>query len=59
MKQFACGSVVPDCKAVFMAADEDGILDQVAEHARHDHGLDEIPAELVRAVRSNISTVAA
>ena len=59
MKQFACGSVVTGCQAVFRAPDEDEILIQVAHHARHDHGLTEISDELVAVVRQNIYTHAA
>ena len=59
MKQFACGSVVTGCQAVFRAPDENGILSQVAYHAHHDHGLTEISDDLVTAVRQNITTIAA
>jgi len=54
MKEFSCGAVVPGCTAVFTAADDDGILTQVAHHARVDHGLDSVPAELVAQVRAHI-----
>jgi predicted small metal-binding protein len=54
MKSFACGAVVPGCTASFRGDDEAEILAQVARHARHDHGLTEIPSELVAAVRSHI-----
>lgn len=54
MKSFSCGSVVPGCTATFTADDEQGILAQVAEHAHNDHGLTEVPAELVEQVRANI-----
>lgn len=59
MKQFACGSVVPQCHAVFEGADDDQILVQVAEHARVDHGMTQVSAEIVDAVRANIVTLAA
>lgn len=59
MKEFSCGAVVPACQAVFHAPDDDGILAQVAEHARADHGLTEVPPELVEQVRANIHPVAA
>jgi predicted small metal-binding protein len=59
MKQFACGSVVPGCQAVFEAPDEAGILSQVERHARQDHGLTEISDDLVAGVRDNITTIAA
>jgi predicted small metal-binding protein len=54
MKTFSCGAVVPGCTAHFTAPDEDGILEQVAHHAREDHGLSEVPGELVAQVRQNI-----
>jgi predicted small metal-binding protein len=57
MKQFACGSVVPGCQAVFTGKDEDEILGQVAEHAKADHGISDVSPELVESVRSNISAV--
>lgn len=59
MKQFACGAVVPGCQAVFTADDDDAILAQVADHARADHGLDEVPDELVAQVRGEIVEVPA
>jgi predicted small metal-binding protein len=57
MKEFSCGAVVPGCSAVFHASDEDGILSQVAAHARDDHGMDSVPAELVEQVREHIRSV--
>jgi predicted small metal-binding protein len=59
MKSFSCGSVVPGCTATFDAETDDGILEQVARHAHADHGLAEVPAELVAQVRSNIVALAA
>lgn len=50
MKAFRCGDVVPGCARAFTGS-EDEILAQVAQHARHDHGLTEIPTELVEQVR--------
>jgi predicted small metal-binding protein len=54
MKTFACGAVVPGCTAHFAAETEQGILEQVARHAREDHDLPEVPEELVRRVLANI-----
>ena len=59
MKEFTCGSVVPGCTARFVDVSEDAILKRVAEHAHVDHGLVEVPAELVAQVRANIHAVAA
>ncbi|WP_336922201.1 DUF1059 domain-containing protein [Aquipuribacter sp. SD81] len=50
MKRFRCGDVVPGCSATFVGG-EDDILVGVGEHAVRDHGLVEVPAELVLAVR--------
>lgn len=46
MKRFRCGDLVPGCEATFTGT-RDEILTQASEHARHDHGLVEIPRELV------------
>ena len=55
MKQFSCGAVVPGCTASFSAESEQEILSQVAEHARADHGMDDVPPEVVEQVRANIT----
>jgi predicted small metal-binding protein len=47
LKSFSCGSVVSGCISTFTAVNEDGIPEQVARHAHEDHGLPEVPAELV------------
>jgi predicted small metal-binding protein len=57
MKSFACGAVVPGCTATFTAPTEDELLARIAAHAREDHGMDEVPAELVEQVREKIVTV--
>jgi len=54
MKTFACGAVVAGCTASFAAETEEDILDQVAQHACEDHGMTEIPEELVRQVQANL-----
>lgn len=54
MKAFSCGAVVPNCTATFTGDSEGAILTQVAEHARRDHGMDVVPAEVVEQVRANI-----
>ncbi len=57
MKQFSCGDVVPGCRRQFTADDEDGILRQVAEHARLDHGLETLPPEVAQQVSAALLTV--
>jgi predicted small metal-binding protein len=54
MKEFSCGAVVPGCSAVFRAPDDDGILIQVAAHARQDHGMEHVPPAIVEQVRAAI-----
>ncbi|NHC15309.1 DUF1059 domain-containing protein [Motilibacter deserti] len=57
MKRFACGDVVPGCDARFTAPDEGALFTAIAAHAAKDHGLSEIPAELVAQVRRHVVTV--
>lgn len=57
MMQLACGSVVPDCAALFRAETEDEILAQVAVHAREDHGMEEVTAQVVERLRASITDV--
>ena len=59
MKQFACGDVVPGCAAVMRGATEDEVLVQVAEHAKKDHGMQSVPAEVVELVRARIVDISA
>ena len=54
MKTFTCGAVVAGCTASFSAETEEGILEQVAVHARDEHGMTDVPDEVVRQVLSNI-----
>jgi predicted small metal-binding protein len=54
MKQFSCGAVVPGCTATFTGQSDDEILGQVATHAKEDHGMQEVPTEVVDAVKANI-----
>lgn len=54
MKQFRCGDIVPGCETTIEGESEDQILEQVAEHARDAHGMDEVPPEVVDRVRASI-----
>ncbi|WP_019144980.1 DUF1059 domain-containing protein [Aeromicrobium massiliense] len=58
MKSFACGDVVPGCDATFVCDTDDDVLAAVARHAQDDHGMTEVPAELVDQVRGHIVAVA-
>lgn len=59
MKEFFCGAVVPDCAATFKAETDDELLGQVAVHAREDHGMEDVPPDVVEQVRANIREVPA
>lgn len=54
MKEFSCGDVVPGCVAKFHGHSNQEILAAVATHARDDHGLKDVPAELVSQVLDHI-----
>ncbi len=55
MKEFRCGDVVPGCPTKFEGESNDEILEQVAVHARDEHGMDEVPPEVVDQVVARIS----
>jgi predicted small metal-binding protein len=55
MKEFRCGELVPGCGATFEGASDDEILEQVAVHAREEHGMDEVPPAVVDKVLASIS----
>ena len=59
MKQFSCGAVVPGCTATFTGQSYDEILGQVATHAKEDHDMQEVPPEVVDAVKAKIEDVPA
>lgn len=52
--QFACRDVVPGCRSTFVGSDVDAVLEQVATHARTDHGLVEVPDSLLRSAAAHI-----
>ena len=55
VKEFRCGDLVPGCTTTFQGESEEEILQQVALHARDEHGMDEVPPEVVDEVRAGIS----
>ena len=58
-KILSCRDVGVDCDFVAKADTEEEILAQCAEHARNDHGMAEIPDDLVQKVRGAIRDEAA
>lgn len=57
MKSFACGDVVPGCDAHWLSETEDEVLQQVRQHARDVHGLQDIPEGVLQSVRRSIVSV--
>ena len=55
MKEFRCGELVPGCEAAFHGESETEILALIAAHARSDHGMYEVPAEIVDTIRTKIA----
>jgi predicted small metal-binding protein len=55
MKEFSCNVLVPDCWATFEGETDGEVLEQVAVHAREEHGMHELPPEVVDQVRAAIS----
>ncbi len=57
MKQFACGDVVPGCAATFSRPTEDELLADVGAHAAAEHGMNEVPPEVLAQVKAGIKDV--
>lgn len=57
MKQFKCGDVVLGCKWVTRSEDEQELFAEITSHARDAHGMDEVPPEVVDAIRNVITEV--
>lgn len=53
-KMIACAEIVPECPFTASAATEEELLQQVAAHAAHDHGITEITPELAAKVKAAI-----
>jgi predicted small metal-binding protein len=53
-KVMKCRSVGLDCDFVARGENDDQVMKQVAEHARTDHGMQTIPAEVAAKVKANI-----
>jgi len=55
-KEIACTDVVPGCAFHAEAATEEELLRKVAEHARTEHGIDQVGPDLLASVKSAIKT---
>jgi predicted small metal-binding protein len=55
MKEFKCGDLVPGCDFVIEGESDDQILEEVAVHAREEHGMDEVPPEVQDTIRASLA----
>jgi predicted small metal-binding protein len=55
MKQFNCADVVPGCTWVTRREGDEELWGDITEHAREAHGMDEVPPEVVDAIRDKIT----
>jgi predicted small metal-binding protein len=52
--KLSCGDAVPGCSARFEEDSREQILEQVAAHAREEHGVTEVTPEMLEAMSANI-----
>lgn len=53
-KTIKCGDIVPGCEYVARGQNEDEVLARAAEHAKRDHGMESIPEDVLKKVKSAI-----
>ena len=54
-RRIACSDVVPGCGFTATAETEEELLEQVAAHAKHEHGVTEVTPELAARVKAAIT----
>ena len=55
-KHIACNDVVPGCSFTASAVTEEELIEKVAAHAKHSHGVNEVTPELAQKVKAAITT---
>ena len=55
-KHIACNDLVPGCEFTVSAPSEEQLLEKVAAHAAHDHGVTEVSPDLAAKVRAAIKS---
>jgi predicted small metal-binding protein len=53
-KVLRCGDLMSGCKAVVEGKDEAEVMAKAAEHAKKDHGMTTIPADVAAKVKAAI-----
>jgi predicted small metal-binding protein len=56
-KKFSCGDVVEGCGWSTTASDEAELFKNISDHAKNEHGMTNIPDEVIEKVKSNIQEV--
>jgi predicted small metal-binding protein len=56
-KVLRCGELFPGCSIEARAETEEELLQQAAQHAKRDHGVNEIDAATLAKVKAAIKTV--
>ncbi len=54
MPKFACKDLGMDCGWKAEAETTDELMQKIVHHAKHDHGMEEIPPEMVEQVKKAI-----
>jgi predicted small metal-binding protein len=52
--KLSCGDAMPGCSARFEDESRERILEQVAAHARADHGVSDVTPEMLETIGANI-----
>ncbi|MGI9623882.1 MAG: DUF1059 domain-containing protein [Acidimicrobiales bacterium] len=55
MKKFACATVVEGCDGVVTGDSVDDVMAAAAQHAQEAHGMQEVPPDVVAAIRAGIT----
>jgi len=55
-KYIACAEIVPDCSFTATADTDQELMQKVAAHAAHDHGITEVTPELAAKVKAAIKS---
>lgn len=53
-KKISCADVVPGCSFTAEADGEQELLQKVASHAGHDHGIEEVTPEILKKLKAAI-----
>lgn len=57
VKRFNCGEVVAGCTWTAQGEADEALFEQITAHARDEHGMDEVPPEIVDVIRGKIREV--